>query len=46
MVIVAALLKVVGHVGQGVVDVAAQQILAVAQLRKVHVSSVADFLSA
>jgi hypothetical protein len=39
-------LKVIGHIGQGVVDLAAQQILAVVQLRKTHISSVADFLSA
>jgi hypothetical protein len=44
--VVAPLLKVIGHVGQGVVDLAAQQILAVVQLRKTHISSVADFLSA
>jgi len=44
--VVAPLLKVIGEVGQGVVDLAAQQILAVVQLRKIHVSSVADFLSA
>src|SRR5829696_8243619 len=44
--VVAPLLKVIGHVGQGVVYLAAQQILAVVQLRKTHISSVADFLSA
>src|ERR687889_2475210 len=44
--VVAPLLKVIGHVGQDVVYLAAQQILAVVQLRKTHISSVADFLSA
>jgi hypothetical protein len=45
--VVAPALEVLGEVGQGVVDLAAQQVLAVVQLRKAHhVSSVADFLSA
>src|SRR5215210_3337723 len=44
--VVAEALEMIGHVGQGVVDLAAQQVLAVVQFRKAHVSSVADFLSA
>jgi hypothetical protein len=43
---VAPTLEVLGQVGQGVVDLAAQQILAVVQLREAHAFRVADSLSA
>src|SRR5215207_10360420 len=44
--VVAEALEMIGHVGQGVVDLATQQILAIVQLRKAHAFRVADSYSA
>jgi hypothetical protein len=44
--VVAPLVKVLGQVGQGVVDLAAKQILAIVQLCKAHTFRVAALLPA
>jgi hypothetical protein len=44
--VVAEALEMIGHVGQGVVYLAAQQILAVVQLREAHNFRVAVYISA
>ncbi len=44
--VVAPLLEVIGHVGEGVVDLAAQQVLTVVQLRKSHAFRISNSHSA